>query len=184
MNQRNDNQQDDAEQIEPEEAPLSEAGPEDAGADGGAEVALLQKEIARLKDQLLRSAADYQNMARRAQNNVAEAREQQLLSIAKSLVPVIDHFDRALAVDTAKVSTESILQGVQIVGAEMQKVLEKFGIKRMEVNPGDEFDPKRHEALLRQKVEGITPGHVAAVLQPGYVLNDRTLRPAQVSMAE
>ena len=133
---------------------------------------------------LLRSAADYQNIVRRSQQTIAEAGQQQLADVAKALIAVMDHFDRALEADPAKVSVQSILQGVQIVHDELRKTLEKFGVKRLEVNPGDEFNPKLHAALMHQKAEGVPPGRIAAMLQPGYVLNDRTLRPAQVTVAE
>ena len=141
-------------------------------------------EVKELKEKLLRAAADYQNLARRSQQNVVEARDQQLGEVAKALVTVMDHFDRALEVDTQKVSAESLRQGVQMVHAELLKVLEKFGIQKIEAKPGEEFDPKKHAALMRQKTADVKSGHVAAQFQPGYTLNDRTIRPVQVSVAE
>lgn len=148
------------------------------------EAANLLRQVDELKSKLLRATADYQNMIRRSQLNITEAREQQLIEIAKSLVTVMDHFDRALAVDIEKVPVQTMLQGMQIVHDELFKVLEQLGIQRIEAKPGEEFDPKRHAALMRQKIEGIPAGRVAAQFQPGYIINDRTLRPVQVSVAE
>jgi molecular chaperone GrpE len=148
------------------------------------EAEALRREVGELKDRLLRSAADYQNYVRRAQQNVADAREQQLLEVAKALVNVLDHFDRALEVDPAKTTTQGLLQGVQIVRDELFKLLEKFGLKRIVATPGQDFDPLRHEALMRQPAKGIPPDHVAAQLQPGYVLGERTVRPAKVALAQ
>jgi len=155
------------------------------GDDAGAAAASgSAREVKELKEKLLRAAADYQNLARRSQQNVGEARDQALGDVAKALVTVMDHFDRALEVDNAKVSAESLRQGVQMVHAELLKVLEKFGIQKIEAKPGEEFDPKRHAALMRQKTDDVKSGHVAAQFQPGYTLNDRTIRPVQVSVAE
>lgn len=146
-------------------------------------IADLERELDDCKSRLLRAAADYQNALRRAQINVAEAREFQLFDVAKALVPLLDHFDRALEVDPQKVAVQSVLQGVQILRAEMSKTLEGFGVRRIDAKPGDEFDPARHEAMLHQSVPGVAAGHVAAQLQAGYVLGERTLRPVKVSLA-
>lgn len=146
--------------------------------------AALEAEIAGLKSQLLRSAADYQNFARRSQQSINDAREQQLMDVARSLLNVLDTFDRALAVDPAKATTEALLKGVEMVRDELLKVLQKFDIRRIDATPGEEFDPKRHEALMRQPVAGIESNHVASQLSPGYILGDKTLRPVKVSVAE
>jgi molecular chaperone GrpE len=171
------------------EAPASDgldplAAPADATPQTPDAHAALQDEVANLKSQLLRSAADYQNLARRAQQSEADAREQQLMNVAKSLLNVLDTFDRALAIDPAKANTETLLKGIQMVRDELLKVLQKFDIKKIDAKPGEEFDPKRHEALMRQPAEGIESNHVAAQLSPGYTLGDKTLRPVKVSVAE
>ncbi|MCX5659610.1 MAG: nucleotide exchange factor GrpE [Planctomycetota bacterium] len=147
-------------------------------------VAELERELAELKGRLLRSAADYQNALRRAQQNIIEAEQLQLFKVAKALVPVLDHFDMALDSGAKATSAQSVLQGIQIVRDEMTKTLEGFGIQRIEAKPGDEFNPARHEAMLHQAVAGIAPDHVAAQFQAGYVLGERTLRPVKVSLSK
>ncbi len=147
-------------------------------------IAGMLKEMDDLRNQLLRSAADYQNMVRRCQQNIAEARDQAVFDLAKSLVNVIDHFDRALAVDLEKTSAQSLLEGMTMVRDEFLKALEKFGIHRIQVQPGDEFDPKLHQALLQQPAEGIPANHVAVQLEPGYAMGSRTVRPAKVAVAK
>lgn len=137
-----------------------------------------------LEGKLLRVSADYQNYVRRAQQNTTDACEQQLMRLAKSLLTPLDHFDHALGIDPEKTSAQDVLQGVQIARDELLKVLEQMGIKRMEVNPGDDFDPNRHEALQRVAAEGIESGSVASQLQPGYLLGEKTARPAKVMIAE
>jgi molecular chaperone GrpE len=167
----------------------------DPGADAGNEtadvLAQLQQEIEsirternELENRLLRVSADYQNFVRRSEQNITTAREQQVMGMARSLLTVMDHFDNALSVDLEKTSAASLLQGVQIVRDELMKTLESFGIRRMDAARGDVFDPNRHEAMMRQQIQGLDAGHVAAQFQPGYTLNDKTLRPAKVSVTE
>lgn len=148
-----------------------------------AKIAELEKQVAEFKDKYLRSVAEYQTSSRRWQQNVFDARDQQTFEIAKALVKVLDTFDHALAVDPVKVSSESVLTGVGMVRTELLKSLESFGIARIEARPGDEFDPRRHEALMRQPTAEIAEHHVVAQLQPGYTLGERTVRPVKVSVA-
>jgi len=144
----------------------------------------LQAERDELEDKLKRMAADYQNFARRAQQNVVEARQLQLMAVAKQLVTVLDHFDHAMAVDPQAASIEDLLKGVGIVHDELMRTLSSFGVNRLDVKPGELFDPNRHEALMRQADTDIEPNHVTAQLQPGYLIGDKIIRPAKVSIAE
>ena len=137
-----------------------------------------------LQHRLLRVSADFENYKRRAAINTQTSLEQQLIGIARDLVPVLDHFDRALELDLDKSSTADLLNGVTIVRDELLRVLSRYGIERVEASAGDPFDPNRHEAMMRQPVEGIEADHVAVQLQPGYMLKDKTIRPAGVSVAE
>ena len=148
------------------------------------ELEKLRRERDELDARYLRVSADYQNFVRRSQQNIDSAREQQVMALAKSLVTVLDHFDRALEVEPEKTSASDLLDGVQIVRDELLKTLEQFGVRRLEVSPGDPFDPTYHEALMRQAVDGLEPNRVAAQMQPGYTLGDKALRPAKVSLTE
>ncbi len=144
----------------------------------------LAQQNAELQSKLLRAHADYQNYARRAQMNEAAARDYQTGKMAADLLPVLDHFDNALAVDPAKATTQSVLEGITMVRDELMRSLSKHGIVRVTAKKGDEFDPNRHEAMLRQKADGVASNHIVAQLQPGYMLGERTLRPVKVSVAE
>ncbi len=157
------------------QAPTAETGPT---------VASLTRELAELNDRYLRLAADYQNYARRAEQKSGEAREQQTMDIARALVPVLDHFERALNIDAQSAAMPSVLAGVQMVQDELNRVMERFGVKRIDVQPGEELDPRRHEALMRQPAVNVPTNHVVAQLQPGYALGEKTIRPAKVSVAE
>jgi molecular chaperone GrpE len=167
------------------DAPASDAdaraAPQPEPAD---EAAALRARVKELEDALLRSHADYQNLARRAQINVREAREQALMEIAKAMLTVMDHFDHALLVDAQKTSAEDQMKGVHIVRDQLLQTLERFGVKRLNVEVGDEFDPNRHEALMRQPADDLDSNRVAAELQAGYTIGERTLRPAKVSVSE
>ena len=143
----------------------------------------LQAERDDLESKLLRVSADYQNYARRAQQNIESAVEQKLMDIARGLVTVLDHFDRALdGQDTG--DNASVLQGVVMVHNELLATLNRFGIERLDVEPGTEFDPNQHEALMRQPSDEFESNQVTMQMQPGYVLGDKVIRPAQVGVAQ
>jgi molecular chaperone GrpE len=158
--------------------------PNDLTSRLNAQIDDLRRERDELKDKYLRSVADYQNYARRSDQNAAAARDQQLADLAKALLPVLDHFDRALEMDPQAATPQSVMEGVRIVHGELLRTLERFGVQRVDVKAGDEFDPNRHQALMRQKAQGVKSGHVSQQFQPGYVLGERTIRPAQVSVAD
>lgn len=155
------------------------------------EVEQLQQELEQTKQALadaqarvLRANADYQNMARRSVQNVNAAREEQVMSMARDLLTVMDQFDHALEIDPKKTDSAALLEGVKIVRDTLMRTFEGFGIKRLEVEPGTEFDPMVHEAMMRQEAEDIESNHVTMQLQPGYVLKGKTLRPAKVAVAQ
>ena len=171
----------DAERFEGESA--LEAGELEAQSQEQGVLTRLQAERDELESRLLRVSADYQNFARRAQLNVESAVEQKLMDMARGLVTVMDHFDRALGVDTTG-EQAGVLQGVTMVHSELLSTLQRFGIERLDVAPGEEFDPVRHEALMRQPSEDIASNHVTMQMLPGYVIGKKIIRPAQVGVAE
>ncbi len=149
-----------------------------------AELEALRRERDDLEQKLLRVTADYQNYVRRSGQHAQDAADQKLVDVARALLTVLDHFDHALDVDPETATAKTIFDGLRMVRDELLKTLEKFGIKRFEATVGEEFDPTRHEAMMRQSVEGIESNHVTAQFQPGYGIGDRTLRPAKVAVAE
>ncbi len=144
----------------------------------------LRQERDQIENRLMRTAADYQNYVKRAEQNARTAQQQQLMDMAKGLVTVLDHFDRALEVDAAQTSTKDVLAGVQMVHDELLRMLQRFGIERLEVAAGEPFDPNRHEALMRENREDVESDHVTQQFQPGYVIEDKVIRPAKVGVAE
>lgn len=184
MNDHEPNQPLDGEPIEgvsPEEIAEAAESMEAASDDP---MATLRAERDDFEQKYLRVSADYQNYVRRANQNVAAASEQQLMSVARGLVSAMDHFDLALQVDPEKTTAADLLQGVTSIRDELLKALAAVGIQRLEVQPGDEFDPVKHEALMRQPGTDHESGRIVMQMQPGYGVGDKIVRPAQVSVAE
>ncbi len=127
--------------------------------------------------------ADFQNFQRRAIANEQSSREQGVRAVLTSIVPILDHFQLALAQNTGTADAASIVQGVAMIRDELLRALGAHGVSIVNPEPGAPFDPSRHEAVMHQASEAVPPGHVVACFRPGFVINDRLVRPAQVSVA-
>lgn len=151
-------------------------------------VAALQAEVAELKDRLLRAAAEMENMRKRNERQLEDAHKYAVTGFARDVLGVADNLQRALAAIPAERRDEhelvqSLLGGVEAVEKDLQGMLEKHNIERLEPL-GEPFDPNRHEAVFEVPGSDYPAGMVAQVLQPGYMLNDRLLRPAMVGVAK
>jgi molecular chaperone GrpE len=142
----------------------------------------LRNERDELYARLQRVSADYQNFMRRSETNLVDSIHLASGDVLKRFVPVLDHFDTALGVETKSEDAKALHDGFRIVRDELLKVLQQAGVERVEPQVGDAFDPHRHEAMLQQTAEGVNPGHIAMVFQPGYVYKNRTLRAAKVAV--
>jgi molecular chaperone GrpE len=132
------------------------------------------------QDAFLRAKADAENTRKRAQTEVANAHKFAVDSFAQELLPVKDSLEAALASESA--SPESIRAGVELTLKQLKQVFDKFSL--VEINPvGDKFDPHRHQAISMVESES-EPNTVVQVLQKGYALHDRVIRPALVSVAK
>jgi molecular chaperone GrpE len=147
------------------------------------EIARLQAVCDDLNQKYLRTLADYQNSQRRAVSNEREAKQQGITSVVLNVVTVLDHFDLALAQDPAKASVESIVSGVKVIRDELMRVLQNHGVKVIESPRNGEFDPSIHQAVMQVDAPDVEPGRIVATLQPGFLLNDRVIRPATVTVA-
>jgi len=154
-----------------------------SGEDLHEQVLRLTTERDELRGQLQRSFADFQNYQRRSHQNEQEAKRQGLTAVLTSVLPVLDHFDVALAQPATDDASRKILEGVKAIRAEFAKALESHGVRTIAPQPNDEFDPNRHSAIMQQPAPGVEPGHVSAVFQPGYALGDRVIRSAKVAVA-
>jgi len=130
-----------------------------------------------------RALADFKNFQRRSAENELRMNLIASSGVLRAVLPVLDQLDMALKQDLKQVSSEQILEGVQIVRNEMDKVLAEQGVDRIEPAVGEEFDPNQHEAMLKQDAEGVESGHVTSLLQVGYRKSDQILRAAKVAVA-
>jgi len=144
----------------------------------------LRQEVADLEDKWKRALAETQNVRRQSRLNEGEAVFQGARRVLESVIPVLDHFDLALGQDPSAVSAEQIIGGVRLIRDELLKALANQNVVLVEPSPGDDFDPNRHEAMMRQASDEVGPGQIVQVLQVGYAMGDRMLRPAKVVIAE
>ncbi|MEA3539126.1 MAG: nucleotide exchange factor GrpE [Pseudomonadota bacterium] len=171
----------DNEKLTPEEIAAAEQPVEVPEADPLAEK---DAEIADLKDRLLRAVAESENVRRRLEREKADAVAYAVTGFARDLLGVADNLRRALdAAAKGDVVASPLLSGVEITEKELLKAFEKHGIARVE-SVGQKLDPNRHQAMLEVVQEGAEPGQIVAELQTGYVLKDRLLRPAMVTVAK
>jgi molecular chaperone GrpE len=187
-----DEQPQDADEAEAAEDQVLEGEPADqgGGAAGGAgaggdanDFERVRAERDMLFEKLARAQADFTNSRRRLQQESDQRAQYANASLIKSLLPVIDNFERALAQDPSKTDPATLLKGMQIVHDQWLNVLKQQQVQEIAPQPGEAFDPTRHEALMHQPSEH-PDGSVVQVLQKGYALHDRTLRPAQVSVSK
>jgi molecular chaperone GrpE len=127
--------------------------------------------------------ADFANYQRRAVSNEQVARQQGAGAVVMSVVGVIDHFDLALNQDLSKATPQQIVDGVKVIREELIKALQHQGVSLIVPKVNDEFVPGKHEAIMHQAAPDVAPGHVSMVLQSGYALGERVLRPAKVAVA-
>ncbi len=163
---------------EPIPAPANDQAQADPNA---ARAAALEAEVATLKDQLLRTLAEGENARRRAQREREEAVKYAASQLARDLLNVADNLSRAR--ETGAASAEALLTGVELVERELLAAFEKHGIKKI-VPVGERFDPNFHQAMFEVPNAEAAPGTVVQVVQPGYVMAERLLRPALVGVAK
>jgi len=151
------------------------------------DAAALAKEVADYKDKLLRALADMENLRRRTDREVADARAYGVSSLARDIVGVADNLHRALeAAGESAAAIEgpakALHEGVELIERELHKVLERNGVKRFDPQ-GAKFDPNFHQAIFEVCDANIPVGSVAQVIQPGYMIGERVLRPAIVGVS-
>jgi molecular chaperone GrpE len=171
---------------------MQDPGVTDHGSEPGAgevqeKIAQLEAELEDARGRALRLMADFQNYQRRALQNEIVAKQQGIAGLAGSVANVVDNFDTALAQTSNAASAEQILTGLRLIRDELVKALSQHGVTQISPQPGDLFEPGRHEAVMQQKAEGVEPGHVVSTFQSGYMLSggggERVVRPAKVVVA-
>ena len=148
----------------------------------------LTGELDSMRDKLLRALAEAENTRRRAERDVADARSYAVSSFAKDMLDISDNLTRAVsAVDETALAdapdaVKNLVEGVAMTEKAMATKMERHGVKKVDPQPGDTFDPHRHQAVA-QIPSDHSAGKIAAVMQTGFVIADRTLRAAMVAVS-
>ncbi len=180
----------------PEDVPAG-AGFEQTNATNGNAVSALKSEIAQLQEQLaaeaqkandhwerlLRTQAEFQNAVKRNRQQLEEAHRYGIKSLATELLTVMDGLDNGLKSSDAQVADSPVAQGLRLTHKLLDDLLAKFSIIEIKAQ-GAPFDPACHEALVTQPTADMPENHVLSVIQKGYMLHDRVLRPARVVVAK
>jgi molecular chaperone GrpE len=144
---------------------------------------------AEFKDKLLRTLAEMENLRKRTEREVADARVYGVTGFARDVLAVADNMHRALGTIEAELREHAdakmkvLIEGVELTERELMKVLEKYGVTKFSPE-GEKFDPNVHQAMFEVQASELPPGHVAQVVQAGYMLGDRVLRPAMVAVTK
>ncbi len=152
-------------------------------------VAEAKREAAEYKDRLLRTLAEMENLRKRTEREVADARLYGIASFAREVLAVADNMHRALGAispelrDQGDAQVKSLIEGVELTERELMKALEKSGVKKFSPQ-GEKFDPNLHQAMFELETSEGPPGYVAQVIQAGYMIGDRVLRPAMVAVSK
>ncbi|RZQ52167.1 nucleotide exchange factor GrpE [Pseudoalteromonas phenolica] len=173
-----------AEQEQAQEEVQTELSPEEEIAGLYLELEAAKQTIADQKDSVVRAAADVENMRRRAAQDVEKAHKFALEKFANELLPVIDNLNRAIEFsDRENETLKPVLEGVEMTLKSFEDAVAKFGVET--VNPqGETFNPEFHQAMSIQPSNDVAPNTVLAVMQKGYTLNGRLLRPAMVMVSK
>jgi molecular chaperone GrpE len=154
----------------------------------GDDLATLKVENAELKDRLLRALADVENTRRRAERDRLDASQYAVTKFARDILAVADNFARAIeacpadARESASPQVKAVIEGVEATERQLLGTLERYGVKPIDTTDG-KFDPNFHQAIAEVPGEGRAPGSIVTVVQTGYVIGDRLLRPAMVTVA-
>ena len=152
-----------------------------------ARIAALEAENAEMKDRVLRTMAEMENLRRRTERQIAETRQYAIAAFARDMLTAGDNLARALeALPEEARGAEAIrplVEGVEMTERELQNSLEKHGVKRIEAL-GQRFDPNQHQAIFEVPTDEHPAGTVVQVMQTGYAIGERVLRPAMVGVAK
>ncbi|MBE01733.1 MAG: nucleotide exchange factor GrpE [Euryarchaeota archaeon] len=184
----NENRNEQVEDVQETAEAAAGEGPEvQAEAQGESEVEALQAQLKEAQDQALRAQAEMQNVRRRAQIDVEKAHKFALEKFVKELLPVADSLEKAVESTTghqeAGELVASIREGVEMTLDLLLKSFSKFNVEQISPE-GEPFDPQQHEAMSMVPAPGAEPNTVVSVVQKGYLLNGRVVRPAMVVVAK
>jgi len=149
----------------------------------------LKAEVESLKDQRLRALAEAENVRRRAEKEKADASQYAVTKFARDMLGIADNFARALAAVPAEIraaadpQVKAVLDGVEATDRQLLQTLERYGVKAVDTSDG-KFDPNLHQAIAEVPGNGKPPGSIVDVVQSGFTIGERLLRPAMVTVAK
>jgi len=161
----------------------------DALAAGQAALDALMAENAELKDRVLRTIAEMENLRKRTEREIGDTRTYAIAGFARDMLAATDSLSRALMVvpaetrEHAEGPLKSLIEGIELTEREMQRLLAKHGVTPIEAD-GQKFDPHKHQAMFEVPDPTKPEGTVVQVVQAGYAIGDRVLRPAMVGVAK
>ena len=167
------------------ETARSEPGDRDAGA----VIEALNAENGQLKDRVLRTLAEMENLRRRTEREVTDAKAYGVSSFARDMLTVVDNLSRALehlpaeARASADPALRSLVEGVELTARDLEAALGRHGVKRLDPK-GQKFDPNFHQAIFEAPDDTLPAGAVSQVVQTGWTIGDRVLRPAMVGVSK
>ena len=162
--------------------PAGEASGTDSGTDLESELRRAQDSAAEFRDQFLRTAAELENVRRRASRDVENAHHYGIERFARELLAVVDSLEMGLGAARESGEGGAVAEGMEATLRLLLQVLEKFGVSRIEA-AGQPFDPDAHEAIMTQPSTEAKPDTVIGVIQEGYRIHERLLRPSRVIVA-
>ena len=144
-----------------------------------------EKRIKELEDSLLRSKAEFINYRKRLEEEQSRLLKYCNEDLIKETLPILDNFERAIKMDDTNLDDEvsKFLSGFKMIYCNLINILKNYGVIEIDGN-NKPFDPTYHEAIMTEKRDGVEPGMVLEVLQKGYILKDRVIRPAMVKVSE
>src|ERR1700748_1470301 len=151
-------------------------------------IQVLKSDVEALRDQRRRALAEAENIRRRAEKEKAEASQYAITKFARDMLGIADNFSRALAAcppqvrETADAQIKAVLDGVEATDRQLLATLERYGVKPVDTSDG-KFDPNLHQAIAEVPGNGKPPGSIVDVVQAGFMIGDRLLRPAMVTVA-
>ncbi len=146
-----------------------------------------RNQITEMKNGYIRAKADVENIRRRSQNEIISARKYAIEKFAQELLGVLDSLDQASKVEMGDTNSEPVSkmkEGLELTLKQFATAMEKFGITAVEASPGLKFNPEVHQAISMMPTDEVEPDHILDVMQKGFLLKDRLLRPAMVVIAQ
>ena len=163
--------------------------PETGEPDAGAVIEALNAENSQLKDRVLRTLAEMENLRRRTEREVSDAKTYGVTGFARDMLTVVDNLARALehlpaeARASADPAIRSVIDGVELTARDLEAALGRHGVRKLDPQ-GQKFDPNFHQAIFEAPDETVPSGTVSQVVQTGWTIGDRVLRPAMVGVSK